>query len=130
MDSGWGILMGEGLRHSTESKCIHPYHQIYHMDQGPSEPWGAAGALQDLLASSPALAAAAPSEPMTSHPLFLFLFCMVACPYPTVRVATEWSLENLGPALSSWQGGLWWVTGPRLTDQEKWGIAQEQHFGI
>lgn len=60
--------MGGGLRQSTESKCIHPHHQIYHMDQGASEPWGAVGALQDLLASFPALAAAVLTEPMTSPP--------------------------------------------------------------
>lgn len=66
MDSGRGILMGEVLRQSTESKCIHSHHQVYHMDQGASEPWDAVRA---LLASFPALAAAAPSESMTSPPL-------------------------------------------------------------
>lgn len=100
MDSGWHILVGEGLHQSSESKRIHPHRQIYRMDQGASEPWGAVRALQDLLPSVPALAAAAPSEPRTSPPL----------PLPALPLLNGTRLPLHIPQESGWEWNDPWRT--------------------
>lgn len=69
MDSGWGVVLGKGLRQGTESRRVHPRHQIHQMDQEANEQWSLLRSLRLCLPPVPVLAAAAPDGLLTSLPL-------------------------------------------------------------
>lgn len=66
MDSGWGVVLGKGLCQSTESRRVHPCHQIQQLDQAANEQWGSVRPLLLPLAATPVLAAAAPGGRLIS----------------------------------------------------------------
>jgi hypothetical protein len=76
MDPGWGVVLGEGLCQTTESRCVQPCHQIHQLDQEAAEQWSTLRPLPLLLASLPVLAAVVLDGPVTFLP-FLSLLCLL-----------------------------------------------------
>lgn len=121
MDSGWGVVLGKGLRQSPESRRVHTRHQIQRMDQESNEQQGSLWAPHLCLAPAPVLAAAAPDglliAPLPLLPALLLLNGARSrldqghvSVFNKSQSAGRVAPGRPGLALASQQGGMWWMT--------------------